>query len=318
LDLLNEQVIGVYDSDTRLLFVVSDQGSFGPAARLTYAHEFNHALQDQYYGLRKIAPRHPDTNDHSLAVHALIEGDAIMLQTLWALRNMTQDELAQLVRASSSGPDDLLGRVPLVVRTELMFPYTDGLNFVRQAYHQAGNRYAAVDLLFKRPPESTSQILHADRYRDQVHPVAVELGDIAGTLGPEWRTVGSGVLGELDTRVLLEQWGTSQVDAIRIAAGWSGDGWRLVEKDGRDAIAFKSTWRSAAAANDFFDAYTSGLRTRFSTADVEESSSTTRQALTSSGAATDVQLQDNDVLAVIAFDRQAADAVVEAVTLSAL
>ena len=34
---LNEQVIGVYDSDTRLLFVVSDQGSFGPAARLTYA-----------------------------------------------------------------------------------------------------------------------------------------------------------------------------------------------------------------------------------------------------------------------------------------
>jgi len=229
---------------------------------------------------------------------------------------MTQDELAQLVRVSSSGPDDMLAKVPLVVRTELLFPYTDGLNFVRQTYRQAGD-YSADDMLFKRPPESTSQVLHADRYRAQVHPVIVELGDIAATLGPDWRTVGSGVLGELDTRVLLEQWGTRQADASRVAAGWSGDRWQLVENGGRDAIAYKSTWASPAAASDFFDAYTSGLRTRFSAAEVAAASST-RQALSAPDAVTDVQLQDSDVLAVIAFDRATADAVVDAVTLFAL
>ena len=58
--------------------------AFGPAERMTYAHEFNHALQDQHFDLNKIAPKHPDSNDRSLAVHAVIEGDAIMLQTLWA------------------------------------------------------------------------------------------------------------------------------------------------------------------------------------------------------------------------------------------
>ena len=50
-------------------------------------------------------------------------------------------------------------RVPLVVRTELLFPYVDGFSFVRQAYRQAGNNYAAVDELSSKsrpnpPPRS--------------------------------------------------------------------------------------------------------------------------------------------------------------------
>src|ERR1700704_3622266 len=68
LNLLTDQVIGVYDTDTRSLFVVNDQAGFGPAQRLTYAHEFNHALQDQHFNLDKLAPKHPDSNDRSLAV----------------------------------------------------------------------------------------------------------------------------------------------------------------------------------------------------------------------------------------------------------
>jgi hypothetical protein len=49
-----------------------------------------------------------------------------------------------------------------------------------------------------------------------------------------------------------------------------------------------------------------------------EESSTTRQALTTPVTATDLQLQGNDVLAVIAFDRDTASAIVNAVTTSAL
>jgi hypothetical protein len=315
LNLLADQVIGIYDADARSLFVVSDQGGFGPAARITYAHEFNHALQDQYYDLKKLAPRHPESNDRSMAVHALIEGDAIMLQTIWAMKNMTPDDLTQLTR--SSGSDDTLARVPLILRAELLFPYTDGLNFVRQAYRQAGNSYAAVDGLFKRPPESTAQVLHPDKYRNQVHPVDVQLGDIAASLGADWRRVGGGILGELDTRVLLQQGGITQAEASRVAAGWSGDRWQLVERDGRSAIAFRSTWESPVAASDFFRAYTQGLPARYSAAEIDESSDQ-RQALSTATAATDVRVQGSEVLVVVAFDRATANAVVDAVTLSAL
>ena len=50
---------------------------------------------------------------------------------------------------------------------------------------------------------------------------------------------------------------------------------------------------------------------------VEESTSS-RQALTTPVTATDVRLQGNDVLTVIAFDRESAAAIVGAATPSAL
>jgi hypothetical protein len=315
LNLLTEQVIGVYDPDAKSLFVVSDENAFGPAARITYAHEFNHALQDQHYDLSTLAPHHGITNDRSLAVHALIEGDAVLLQTLWAETNLTESDLRQLA-SGSAGADNGLAQAPLIVRSELLFPYTDGFNFVRDAYRTAGNNYSAVTALFSNPPESTAQVLHPDEYRTHVHPVDVRLADLSEVLGPQWRNIGGGVLGELDTRVLLEQWGATRRDAARIAAGWSGDRWQLVEStDGRMGMALKSAWESPDAAGAFFSAYTAGLRTRFDDASVD-ASTTTREALTDAAYATDVTLQDGQVLAVLASDRETAGGIVAAVLTS--
>jgi hypothetical protein len=210
-----------------------------------------------------------------------------------------------------------LARVPLVIRTELLFPYIEGFNFVRQAYRRAGNDYAVLDDLFKNPPESTAQLLHPEKYRNHVQPVDVQLADVAARLGPDWRKVGSGVLGELDTRILLEQWGTDHSEAIRTASGWSGDQWQLVEKEGRSAIVVRSTWETPDAARAFFSSYSRGLRARFDSAMVEESS-TTRQALTTPVTVTDVRVLGSDVLTVIAFDRASAGAIVDTVTASAL
>ena len=131
--------------------------------------------------------------------------------------------------------------MPLVVRTELLFPYVDGYNFVQQTYRQAGNHYAAIDDVLRNPPESTAQILHPDKYTNHVHPVDVQLVDVAAQLGDDWRGVRSGVLGELDTRVLLEQWHATHNEAARVASGWSGDRWQLVEKNGQAAIVVKSS-----------------------------------------------------------------------------
>jgi hypothetical protein len=270
-------------------------------------------LQDQHFDLNVVAPKHPISNDRSLAAHAVVEGDAVLLQTLWAAGNLTQDDVLELSR-SGSGGNDSLARVPLVVRTELLFPYIEGFSFVRQAYRDAGNSYAAIDELLKNPPESTAQILHPAKYRDGVRPVEVDLPDVTPTLGADWRRVGSGVLGELDLRVLIEQYG-DRGEASRVAAGWSGDRWLLVEKDGRSAIALKTTWESEVAAGNFFSAYKRGLRARFNSSATEEDSEV-RQALTGPISATDLRIAGRDVLAVIAFDRQTAAALAGALTVS--
>ncbi len=123
------------------------------------------------------------------------------------------------------------------------------------------------------------------------------------------------MLGELDTRVLLEQYGASSVDAQRVASGWSGDSWQLVETDGHSGIAVKSSWDSAASAAAFFSTYAKGLRTRFGSAAID-ASTPTHEALTTPDHATDVSLTGQTVLAVIATDRDTAEAMVAAVTSS--
>jgi hypothetical protein len=315
LRLLQSQVIGVYDPDDKLMFVIDTQGSFGPAERITYAHEFNHALQDQNYDLNTVAPKHPVSNDRSLAAHAVIEGDAVLLQTLWATQNLTSDELVEVARASGGAGDDMLSRVPAIVRAELLFPYIEGFAFVRQAYRNAGNSYTAIDEILKRPPESTSEILHPDRYAAGIKPTDVELPDVSGALGAEWRRVGSGALGELDLRVLLEQYG-DRSEATRVAAGWAGDRWLLLEKEGRSTLVLKTNWQSETQATSFFSAYKRGLRNRFSSALTEEDSEV-RQALTGPIVATDVRILGRDVLAVLSFDRASANAVLGVLTASA-
>jgi len=313
LNLLNSQVVGVYDPDTRGMFVVSDQGAFGPVARITYAHEFNHALQDQHFDLNRLAPKHSANNDRSMAVHGLIEGDAMLVQTLWAQQNLTQTELLDLLRTASA--DTGLSDAPLIIRGELLFPYTDGFNFVRKAYADAGNSFAGVDAVFANLPESTAQVLHPEKYRDHVHPVDVQLPDIAAGLGPDWRSVGGGVFGELDTRILLQQWGATSIQASRVASGWSGDRWQLVERNGSTALLLRSTWSSSDAATSFFTSYTAGLRVRLADAALDDSSAG-REALTTPATVTDVRLLGSDVITVIAPDRATADAVVGLVATS--
>ncbi len=308
LTLYQQQIVGIYDPDDRLMYVVNS-GDFGAAGKVTYAHEFNHALQDQYFDLNQVAPKHPLSNDRSLAAHAVVEGDSVLLQNLWAMANLTTEDKQELAQ-SLAGGDDGLSQVPPVVRSELLFPYLDGLRFVREAYRGANNDYSAVDNLLRNPPTSTAEILHPDKYGAGWRPVEVGLPPLVDSLGAEWRQVGSGVLGELDLRVLLEQYG-DRMEAANVAAGWSGDRWQLVEKDGQDTIVLKTHWESDDAASAFFSAYKRGLRARFPTAATEEDSEA-RQALMTPLWATDLRLSGSDVVAVIGPDGVAIAAVLTA------
>jgi hypothetical protein len=307
LDILQEQVIGIYSADDKVMYMVNGD-QFGPDEKDTFAHEFTHALQDQHYDLTKLVPKHPANDDQALAIQALTEGDAVLMQRLWAQEKMTQSEIDQL---GQGGAASKLFSAPLFMREQLLFPYVDGFNFVRQIYQTRGG-YAGVDQIFHDPPQSTAQILHPDKYWAHVTPQPVSLPDLArGSLGTGWREINSNVMGELDLRLILTQL-TNRPRAVRAAGGWAGDRWQLLEKDGRQALVIKTVWDSEAEARTFFDTVGLGFRNRFATAQVEESSAT-RQALTSADAATDVVRDGVNVLVVISFDRPSAEAIVSSV-----
>ena len=104
LDLIDSQVAGFYRPDEKTLYVVSRSGAVGGADKITFAHEYDHALQDANFpGVFDAQKDLLDQTDQAMARAAVYEGDATMLMTQWAIPNMTpadlQDYLAVGIRS---------------------------------------------------------------------------------------------------------------------------------------------------------------------------------------------------------------------------
>jgi hypothetical protein len=302
-DLLTDQVLGLYSTDDKTLYVLGNAGQIGPAEEATIAGAYIHALQDQTYDLSRITPLHTDNNDRAQAIQALIEGDAVLVQSLWSQTYLSAVQQREL--APDQDSLDKLQQAPAVVRTNALFPYVDGLGFVMQLYKQKG--FAGVDAAFSNLPVSTAQILHPESYAAGVQPIDVSAPDVAGQLGAPWRRLDTNVLGELGIRNVLAQYGDRQT-AQTAASGWRGDRWQLLDHDGQLALVLRTVWASDAQASRFFLTYGQGLKARFPDAKAEEQSAA-RQALTTTTAATDLRRRGSEVDLVISFDRPSATAI---------
>ena len=258
LDLNAGQAIGFYYPTTRQLYLLSTTGAVGPVERLTFSHEFTHALQDQNFGLDKLAIDTADQGDRDLARTALPEGDATLAMLQWAETNMSAvDLLAASLSAASDPQANQLANAPAILREDLDFPYLDGKTFVEGIYANGG--WPAVDKLYANPPNSTSQVLHPDLYAKHVQPVTLTFATAApAALGSGWKLALQDTLGELQLRVWLE--GEHPTDAGKQAADaaasmWAGDRVGLWEGPaGAWAVVLRTQWRNATGRADFFTA----------------------------------------------------------------
>lgn len=55
LDLLGEQVLGLFDTETEDLYVVTDSDSPGVLEETILAHEYVHALQQQHFDIQRLS-----------------------------------------------------------------------------------------------------------------------------------------------------------------------------------------------------------------------------------------------------------------------
>jgi hypothetical protein len=252
LQLLGDQVLGFYDDATKRMVVVTDAG-LDPEARMTYAHEYTHALQDAAFGLDSLETDAEGEDDRGLARTALLEGDASVAMLAWAVAHLTPQELLEI---TTTPVPDLTG-IPSWMSAQLEFPYVDGLNW---ASVLVGNPldpdFTAIDEAFASPPDSTEQIIDPDAWTRREPVVPVEGADLAASLGDGWTEVESATLGQAMVGIILAFHGVDQPTAADAAAGWGGD--RLVVATGPDgafALAWRTAWDSATDATEFADAY---------------------------------------------------------------
>jgi hypothetical protein len=222
--LLAAQVVGFYDPQTKQLFVArAADGKLTADTQVTVAHELDHALTDQHFDFGA-ATRALEETDHAeelSAYTALIEGDAVLLQSHWAQRHLSDKAQGSLgAELSGSGLDD----TPRYLRDSLIFPYTKGLDFTFERYRTTRS-FSGVDAAWRRPPTSTEEILHPERYTTGQPWQAPAVPDVAGAAG--CTPVRSGTLGEFDMRELLVGH-LSERDADRAVDEWAGDAFSFV------------------------------------------------------------------------------------------
>ena len=260
LDLLSGGVAGFYREDEGQLYVVSRSGELGGNELVTFAHEFDHALQDQNFPVFKDQKDVLDRTDWILARKAVSEGDATLLMTLWMIGHLSMDQLKEVVAAGSDPQQAaLLERMPAIMSETLMFPYTTGATFV-QAIHSTDG-WPGVDRMYDRLPESTEQILHSEKYEAAEAPIAVDLpDDLAARLGSGWSVPLEDTFGELQTGIWLREGGVERAAADAAAAGWGGDRLAVVDGPGDSwALAWQTAWDTPADAAAFETAASTAL-----------------------------------------------------------
>lgn len=268
-----EQVAGFYDPRRKRLSVVEGAAGSGAAGGalddITLAHELNHALEDQRFGIRD-SPS--GTDDAASAYTALVEGSATEVMTRYALRYIGAGQslsgalgaLAQQAHATT---------LPPYLEASLLFPYEAGQRFVESLYGFSHD-WRLVNLALKvNPPRSTEQILHPRKWLRAEDPLPVRLA-VGERLGRGWQRLTAGSLGEWDTSQLLLRAGASGPAAREAAAGWGGARYELWRRSAaartracaapcrsRDVLVISWAWDTGSDARRF-DAALSPLLTR--------------------------------------------------------
>lgn len=252
LELYTEQVVGFYDLDDDRLYVVG-QDELGPLERLTFVHEYVHAIQDQLFDLGSQTEAVEDDYDRALALESLAEGDASLAMAQYLMAHPEEISASDLLSGSLGSDSPRLRAAPAVVQAELLFPYESGLRFVLPAYTQRG--WSAVDALWADPPQSTEQVLHPERYPEDT-PALVSLPRLAGVLGAGWRPAGEDTLGEFLLRQHLALF-LDEAEVDDAATGWGGDRYALyVQPERRLAcLVLRIAWDSRDEADEFTALY---------------------------------------------------------------
>lgn len=268
--LLESQVGGFYDPDTDSFSLMETLPK--PLTAIVLAHELDHALDDQLFGIDTTLERLGDDTDATYAYAAVIEGAGTAVMTQWMLD--AQDEL-DLGALSAKQLEDLtsMAGAPAWLWVPLMGSYSAGAAFLAKTGSTLMGAAAPLDgatvrAAFTEPPRSTEQVLHPDKYwkdgqRDEPRRIRVD----ATGLGSGWSVLREDTLGELhvailttprDVRDRTDFTNPMALMAVKftneVASGWGGDRLVLLEKDEARVLRWVSLWDGPRDAGEFYGA----------------------------------------------------------------
>ncbi|MDH4130600.1 MAG: hypothetical protein OEV95_02195, partial [Gemmatimonadota bacterium] len=259
LELFTEQIVGYYEPDSSMLFVVANAD---PAfLKAVVAHELVHSLQHQHVRLDSIMKQMGDS-DRLLAAQAVLEGQATLAglqvmvpdQNLYAMPEFWETYREQFRAQQAAMP--VFTKSPRILREGIIFPYLAGADFLRW---WAGSEHRERPPFGAFMPVSTEQVIHPHRFGAGDRPVTLRFA------APESGVIYEDVMGEFDMRVLavdlLEAPMTAEV-TTPLALGWGGDRFRVYESPDGPAMVWFIVWDDESSRARFLAGTGQRLETR--------------------------------------------------------
>ncbi len=269
-DALTTQVAAYYDPRSKAFRVVGETRGEDVDGMIV-AHELTHALDDQYFDLETFdggeGNRLGLSEDERTARDFVTEGEATFLMLAWqsasgegtgkrlgplgvaavrmAVAMLGAADPLELLAAARRGrsvaelsPEerrelDEMTRLPPLVSLPLIEPYFKGAALVSEVWGRGG--WGAVGDLYRHPPASTEQILHArEKFLDHRDP-PILMSLPAARPGLSEPPVATEVLGELGMRAYFKTWDFPTVEVA--AAGWGGDRFWVWKRAGQFTVS---------------------------------------------------------------------------------
>jgi hypothetical protein len=338
--LLGEQVAGFYNEKSKtmnLLDWVEPE-----MQRPVMAHELTHALQDQSYDLEKMSKHEEEIEKRGLEdVNALIkndeesscrtavmEGQAMIVLLDYALapagRSVADSpkfvEMMQSDMKDSKG-SPIFDSAPLLLQEELIFPYRQGMGFVKDLLVAGGKKLAFTGVL-DRMPKTTREIMEPKEYLAGHRVPPLLLPDL-GFLKKDYEPFDAGAVGELDVNILLKVYADDKV-AERLSHDWRGGAYYAAGRKGakppdRNSSAhvglyYISKWSSEASAAEFAKIYSAALSKRYDNLQPAEADPAKPglQKYSSSDGLIFIQQTGDVVVAVESFDAESSGKLIQA------
>jgi hypothetical protein len=252
IDMQVQEIQGFYIPETGELFVIAEDENLSPLKRVFLAHEIVHALQDQHFDLSRLEEYLPD-RDRSMALRAMIEGDAVLTQELYVQEYLTTREQIEYLREAFGllqlgRPDESMDQVPRYLEETLYFPYSAGLRFIMHAFD---GDFGVVDEILQDPPQSTQQIMNAGAYLagEIDDPIQPDMPPILERLHEDWEAVIDGSLGVLDLTIMLEENGVEPADDA--FDGWRGTDFVMYAYEDHLLAVLATRWLTEDDAAEF-------------------------------------------------------------------
>jgi hypothetical protein len=172
--------------------------------------------------------------------------------------------------AEKSQDSPIFDSAPLLLREELLFPYREGMSFIKELLVSGGKKLAYTGVL-DHLPETTREVMEPKEYLAGRRVPPLLLPNLS-FLKKDYEGYDAGAVGELDVSILLKVYADDET-AKHLSHEWRGGAYYAAGRKGvkpanpsssaHIGLYYISKWSGEPAAREFAKTYAAALPKRY-------------------------------------------------------